>query len=81
MAVTIDNRPTVFGDRVVITGTYEAADTEIDLSDFVSEIDMAQCLRTRATPGPAEAYTIDGTSIKMTAATVAGQFFAIGRRS
>lgn len=81
MAVTIDNRPTVFGDRLIITGTYEATDTTIDLSAFLSEIDMAMCLRTGATPGAAEAYTIDGTTITLTAATAAGNFMAFGRRS
>ena len=41
MAVTIDPRTSVFGDRMVVTGTYEAADATIDLSSFLSEIDMA----------------------------------------
>ena len=41
MAVTIDNRTTVFGDRMIVTGTFEAGDNEIDLSDFLSEIDFA----------------------------------------
>tara|TARA_R110000824_G_scaffold282442_1_gene470700 strand:+ start:1237 stop:1557 length:321 start_codon:yes stop_codon:yes gene_type:complete len=39
MAVTIDTRPTVFGDRLIITGSYEAADTSIDLSDQLANID------------------------------------------
>lgn len=81
MAVTIDNRPTVFGDRLIITGTYEATDTTIDLSAFLSEIDMVMCCKTGATPAPAEAYTIDGTTITMTAATADGNFMALGRRS
>ena len=81
MAVTIDNRPTVFGDRVVITGTYEATDTTIDLSAFLSEIDMALCCRTGAVAGAAEAYTIDGTTITLTPATSAGNFMAFGRRA
>lgn len=41
MAVTIDPRPTVFGDRMIITGTYAAGDNSIDLSSFLSEIDFA----------------------------------------
>tara|TARA_R100000654_G_C2596865_1_gene114276 strand:+ start:42 stop:371 length:330 start_codon:yes stop_codon:yes gene_type:complete len=41
MAVSIDQRLTVFGDRLVVTGTYEAADATIDLSDFLANIDMA----------------------------------------
>jgi len=39
--VTIDARPTVFGDRMIITGTYDAGDNYIDLSSFFSEIDFA----------------------------------------
>lgn len=39
MAITIDPRPTVFGDRLVITGSYEAGDTSIDLSSQLASID------------------------------------------
>ena len=39
MAVTIDSRPTYFGDRMVVTGSYEAGDTSIDLSSLLVEID------------------------------------------
>tara|TARA_R100001079_G_scaffold111021_1_gene88967 strand:+ start:12551 stop:12868 length:318 start_codon:yes stop_codon:yes gene_type:complete len=39
MAITINPRPTVFGDRLVITGSYEAGDTEIDLSSQLASID------------------------------------------
>tara|TARA_R110002012_G_scaffold55734_5_gene142292 strand:- start:40 stop:366 length:327 start_codon:yes stop_codon:yes gene_type:complete len=41
---TIDPRPTVFGDRLVITGSYTAGDTgtlSIDLSSQLSSIDWA----------------------------------------
>jgi len=41
MAVTINPRPTVFGDRMIITGTYAAGDNSIDFSSFLSEIDFA----------------------------------------
>mgnify|MGYP003626659373 CR=1 FL=1 len=41
MAVSIDSRPTVFGNKIVVTGTYAAADTSIDLSSMMSSIDMA----------------------------------------
>jgi hypothetical protein len=34
MAVTIDPRPNSIGDMIMITGSYEAGDTTIDLSDF-----------------------------------------------
>ncbi len=40
MAVTIDPRPTYFGDRIVVTGSYTAdAAVQIDLSSMMSSID------------------------------------------
>lgn len=39
MAVTFDQRPTVFGDRIIVTGSYAAADTSIDLSSMMSTLD------------------------------------------
>jgi|DEB0MinimDraft_3_1074331.scaffolds.fasta_scaffold30273_2 hypothetical protein len=41
MTVTIDPRPTYFGDRMVVTGTYTggAATETIDLTSFFSRID------------------------------------------
>lgn len=50
MAVTIDPRPTYFGDRMVVTGTYAAGDTSIDLSSLLTSIDMASVTPTGATP-------------------------------
>ena len=41
MAVTIDPRPTYFGDRIVVTGSYGASDTSIDLSSLMTSIDFA----------------------------------------
>ena len=41
MAVTIDPRPTYFGDRMIVTGTYEAGDAAIDLSSVLVSIDFA----------------------------------------
>ena len=48
MAVTIDPRPTYFGDRIVVTGSYEAADTSIDLSSLMTSIDFADINPTAA---------------------------------
>ena len=39
MAVTIDPRPTYFGDRMIVTGSYGAGDASIDLSGLLAEID------------------------------------------
>ena len=76
MAVTIDPRPTVFGDRVIVTGSYAAADTTIDLTDLLATIDAVTLtatavlddFTTSAGPPPITAKIpdsarIDGTSI------------------
>jgi len=39
MAVTIDPRPTYFGDRMIVTGSFDAGDTSIDLSGLLASID------------------------------------------
>ena len=80
MAVTIDPRPTYFGDRMVVTGTYETGDTSIDLSGLLASIDTAILTPTGAA-SPAEVYAIDGTEVAITAAAADGKFFAVGRRS
>ena len=83
MAITIDPRPTVFGDRMIITGTFAAGDNSIDLSSFLSEIDFAGAnasgaLAARAitdTGGTANLQSvifgidvrIDGTTIRLAA--------------
>mgnify|MGYP003113191988 CR=1 FL=1 len=41
MAVTIDPRPSYFGDRMIVTGTYGAGDAAIDLSSLLVSIDFA----------------------------------------
>ena len=48
MTVTIDPRPTYFGDRMVVTGSYETGDTSIDLSSQLASIDMAVLTPTAA---------------------------------
>jgi len=39
MAVTIDPRPTYMGDRMIITGSFDADETSIELGDMLAEID------------------------------------------
>jgi hypothetical protein len=113
MAVTIDPRPTVFGDRFVVTGSYEAGDTSIDLSAFFSSIDTFSISPESVveqgftqddgtgtgTLNLLDVATVSGTTITVYPAqkeldadgggpgpatagsTVAGTFFAIGRRA
>ena len=114
MAVTIDPRPTYFGDRIVVTGSYGAADTSVDLSSLMTSIDFAgvnpaaaQANVTVSNTGThgndiislVDNCTVSGTTITVVSAivstdadgigtggaaipgaTVAGTFFAIGRR-
>jgi hypothetical protein len=59
MAVTIDPRPSYFGDRMIVTGSYEAGDTSIDLSDLLASIDFAGINPSAA---QSDLTTSDGTS-------------------
>jgi len=76
MAVTIDPRPTYFGDRMIVTGSTDGAEA-IDLSSLLASIDGAI-----ANPigGAATATTtgINGATLNVGAACT---FVAIGRRS
>ena len=79
MAFVSDERPSAFGNMIVVTGTVDSGDTTADLSDFMSEILMAQV---QATDGTATALTaaIDGTSVDFTDLGRAGRLMAIGKR-
>tara|TARA_Y100000361_G_scaffold34293_1_gene28772 strand:+ start:3014 stop:3253 length:240 start_codon:yes stop_codon:yes gene_type:complete len=79
MAFVSDERPSAFGNMIVVTGTVASGDTTADLSDFMSEILMAQV---QATDGTATALTaaIDGTSVDFTNLGRAGRLMAIGKR-
>lgn len=84
MAVTIDPRPTYFGDRIIVTGTYGAADTSIDLSSLMTSIDMAALTPTAASPINVEVGTAaDGTDASATLfrefATVSGTTITINK--
>jgi hypothetical protein len=90
MASTIDNRPTVFGDRMIITGTYTAGETTIDLSSFLSEIDFAGVNSIASVVGTTPPVTVADTAgvsgstvtvIGAGGATAGGSFIAIGRRA
>ena len=41
MAITIDPRPSYFGDRMIVTGSYDATEALIDLTSILASIDMA----------------------------------------
>ena len=79
MVFVADDRPSAFGNMIVVTGTVASGDTTADLSDFMSEILMAQV---QATDGTATALTaaIDGTSVDFTNLGRAGRLMAIGKR-
>ena len=58
MAVTFDQRPTVFGDRIIVTGTFAASDTSIDLSSMMSSVDACMANLSSAESG----VEVDATS-------------------
>ena len=80
MAVAIDPRPTYFGDRIVVTGSYGASDASIDLSSLMSSIDFADINPTSAM-APAN-LDIGGTPTPFTFrnfATVSGTTITINK--
>ena len=90
MAVTIDPRPTYFGDRMVVTGSYGAGDTSIDLSSLLASIDFAGVNSAAGLVGTSPPVTVadtasfSGATITVVGAsgtTMGGTFMAIGRRS
>jgi hypothetical protein len=78
MAITIDNRTTVFGDRIVVTGSTDGAEA-VDLSSFMSSIDGAMVNNIGAA-APAPTSGINNTTIVLNVGA-ACTFVAIGRRS
>lgn len=69
MAVTIDPRPTYFGDRMIVTGSYAAGDNAIDLSSMLASIDFA---------GVNSSGPIDSRPITDTGGTNDEQFVVFG---
>ncbi len=82
--VTIDQRPTTFGNKRVIAGTVLADGTaaDVDLSDYLSGIDGCMVMATGSTLRAAVTHSIDGTTVKLGALvnTVTYSFVAIGER-
>tara|TARA_R100000406_G_scaffold23452_1_gene14860 strand:- start:4837 stop:5082 length:246 start_codon:yes stop_codon:yes gene_type:complete len=81
MAFTSDNRPHTLGDLIAITGTVANGDTEIDLSDFMSEILMVQVQPSNKL-GTASVAKIAGLVVHFTDISHAdgGRLFALGKR-
>ena len=77
MAVTIDPRPSYFGDRIVVTGSYAAADTTIDLGSLLANVDMCVLTPTAApaavtvnTSPPADLNIADVVQVNGTTVTI-----------
>jgi hypothetical protein len=82
MAITFDQRPTVFGDRIIVTGTFASGDSSIDLSSMMSSVDA--CIANTSTAlaevtvdpdgvpaglQPALSVNISGTTVTLAATT------------
>ena len=80
MGIEFDERPTMIGNLIVVTGTWENGDTSIDLSSFMSEVLTATVIPTSATE-QANPVGIVGTTVHFTeSGGDNGVWFAIGRR-
>jgi hypothetical protein len=82
MAITIDARPAVMGNKFVVTGSYAAADSDIDLSALLSTIDAVILNPSGAVAGAAELHSINDATIVAAGPgwAAAGTFWAIGSR-
>ena len=82
--ITIDPRPTTFGNKRVITGTVKAdgVAANVDLSDYLSGIDGCMVMATGSSLRAAVTHSIDGTTVMLGALvdTVTYSFVAIGER-
>jgi len=84
--LAIDPRPTVFGNKAVITGTLTAAGAtsgHIDFSGLLASIDSFTINGTGGTVRAATSDSIDGSTVNL-GAVVSGadyKFMAIGNRS
>ena len=87
---TIDPRPSYFGDRMIVTGSYDAGETGIDLSSLLASIDFCgintdvDAIATTPPVSTGDTATISGTTVTINAAgaaTLGGTFLAIGRRN
>ena len=78
--VTYDERPTMIGNLIVVTGTWANGDTSIDLSSFMSEVLTATVIPSSATE-QANPVGIVGSTVHFTeSGSDDGVWFAIGRR-
>ena len=85
MTVTIDPRPTYFGDRMIVTGTINvASSTTIDLTGMLASIDSVTVVPF-AGAAVDEPHSIDAaTGTKILCDGASGglcKFMAIGRRT
>ena len=80
MAITVDERPHVMGDLMLVTGTWANGDTSIDLSDMLSSIVMAMVCPSTTTE-QANPISIVGTTIHFTeSGSDDGVWSALGKR-
>ena len=86
IAVTVDPRPSVFGNMIVVTGAFTLSGGDdtgvIDVSEFMSSIKGVTVTSTDATSVYAHLTGPDDTTfnVKQAAANKSGHFMAIGNR-
>jgi len=84
--VTIDQRPSVFGDHLIVTGTLvmdgSGTVADVDLSAYLSEVKTFSINGDGATVRAAPSSSINGTTVKLGSlvASATYNFLAIGKR-
>ena len=80
MAINFDDRPITIGSILLLTGTWENGDTEVDASDFLSEILHFDVTANSATEQANPTGFVTTTGHFTEDAGVGGRFIILGRR-
>ena len=80
MAITFDNRPITIGSILLLTGTWENGDTEVDASDHLSEILHFDVTANSDTEQANPTGYVTTTGHFTENAAVGGRFIILGRR-
>ena len=81
MAIVFDNRPTVIGNLMLVTGTWENNDTSVDLSGFLADIIHFDVTANSATEQANPTGFVGTTGHFTESGSDGGRFIAIGHRN
>ncbi len=81
MAIVFDNRPTILGNLMLVTGTWANGDTSVDLSGYLADILHFDVTANSATEQANPTGYVGTTGHFTENASVGGRFIALGHRN